>query len=114
MATLAQQSSLSFGGYTYTVTAISVESATPEIVDMTSVSDSVGTLRMVNTGAFTAPGKISVEGFGPSRPASGASGTVDVNLGGSSSFSATAVCESSAAEARVGDVLRIRFSLILT
>lgn len=113
MATLAQQSSLSFSGSTYTVTSISVESRTPEIVNMTSVSDPVGTLRMVSTGAFTAPGKISVEGFGGVVPTPGVTGTVSVSLAGTASFSGTAICESSAVEARVGDVLRIRFSLML-
>jgi len=114
-ATLANQSSFTFGGVTYTVTSVSVESPGVEIVNMTSSSDGPGKMMMVKTGDYTSPGRISVEGFGANDPKG------LVNLTGDAVFdtprgviSRYCILDSARTEGKVGDVLRVSFTLTPT
>ena len=113
--TLANQSSFSFSGVTYTVTSVSVEAPSPEIVNMTSPTDAAGKMMMVKTGDYTSPGRISVEGFGANDPMG------LVNLTGMAVFSTPlgaisryCILDSARTEGRVGDVLRVSFTLTPT
>lgn len=112
---LANRSQFEFAGQTYAATAVSVESPTPEIVNMTGIADGKDVVMMVPTGAYTAPGRISVDAFGFADPKSlaGEMGEAKFTtpLG---TFSHDVVCESASVEGRVADLLRIRFSLLMT
>lgn len=112
---LSNTASFSFKGTSYTVTNVSVEAPTPEVVNMTSSTDPAGVLVMVPTGAYTAPGKITVECLGCSDPAGlvGQMGTA-VFTTSLATISKNVVCDSASTEGRVGDLLRLRFSLMLT
>lgn len=109
---IAHPASFSFNG-SYDIVSISVEPAQPEIVNMSGRSGSASDMKMVWTGAYVAPGRITVEAIGASRPTVGSKGSASFSFpGGSASY--TAICESSALEARVGDLLRSRFTLVIT
>lgn len=110
---LANTSSFSFNGTTYTATAVTIEGPQPEIVNMTSRADAVGAMVMVPTGAYTAPGRISVDALGFSTPGLGVIGNATFSTPGGS-FTRRVVVESASVEGRVGDLLRIRFSLMYT
>lgn len=112
---LAQNSTFSFGGTTYTVTSVTVDAPQPEIVNMTAVNDPVGTIRMVPTGAYSSPGRISVEGFGFSDPKDliGVIGSAVFSTPGGS-VTRNAICDSATVDAQVGQVLRIRMTLMPT
>lgn len=115
MPTLANRSSFSFRGSAYTATSVSVDAATPEIVNMTAVGDPVGAMKMVPTGAYTSPGRISVECLGFADPIGLVGTTGDAVLSTSgTTITKRVVCESASVEARVGDLLRLRFSLMPT
>lgn len=112
---LANQSAFTFGGAAYTATSVAVEAPTPEIVNMTAVGDGVGTIKMVPTGAYTSPGRINVECLGFADPISLVGSTGDAVLSTSgTTITKRVVCESASVEARVGDLLRLRFSLMPT
>lgn len=112
---LAQKSVFSFKGTPYTVTSVSVEAPQPEVVNMTSIGDTVRCLIMVPTGDLTSPGSINVECLGFDDP------STMVGLMGQAIFSTTqrtithtAICSSASVDARTGDVLRVRFTLTPT
>lgn len=111
---LSQKSGFSFRGSHFFATRVSVESPQPEITDMTGMDDPVGAIVMVPTGAFTAPGRVSVDAFGFTDP------SAMVGLDGEAVFatqvgrmSFQAVCESASVEAQVGELLRVSFSLLV-
>lgn len=112
---LAQNSTFSFKGTAYTVTSVSVEAPTPEVVNMTAIDDGVSQMVMVPTGALTAPGQISVECLGFSDPAAlvGELGSA-VFTTPQGTITRNAVCNSASVDARTGDVLRVRFTLTPT
>lgn len=99
-------------GTIFDVTAVSVQAATPEVVDMTPITAPASQKLLVPTGAFTDTGTIEVEalGFGDPAKLTGqiGSATFTTPLG---SVTRNVVCESASAEGRVGDVLRLRFTL---
>lgn len=111
---LSQKSTFSFGGFSYYVTGVTVEAPQPEIVDMTGASDGVTTINLVPTGAYTSPGKVTVEAFGFANPKSlvGTEGAAAFSTQ-AGSFSVQAICDSASVEAQVGQMLRIRFTLIV-
>jgi hypothetical protein len=111
---LSQKSTFSFNGSTYYVTSVSVDAPQPEIVDMTSATDGASTIKLVPTGAYTSPGKVSVEAFGFGNPKSivGTEGSATFTTQ-AGSLSVQAICESASVEAQVGQMLRIRFSLVV-
>lgn len=113
--TLAQNSTFSFKGTAYTVTSVSVEAPTPEVVNVTAKDAAVGAVVLVPTGAFASPGSIAVDCLGASDP-NGLVGQI-----GEAKFVAkgltvtkTAVCNSASVDARTGDLLRVRFTLTVT
>ena len=115
MATLANQSKFTFGGNVYTVTSVSVEAPQPEIVNMTAVTDGAKVVRMVYTGDYTSPGRISVQGFGFYDPKD------LIGLADNASFetpsgtvSRFCILDSASTEARVGDVLRVSMTFMPT
>lgn len=112
---LAQNSTFSFGGATFTVTSVTVDGPTPEIVNMTAKDDAVGIMRMVPTGAYTSPGRIAIEAFGFSDPKN-LIGTVGsaVFTTPQGSITRNAVCDSANVDAQVGQVLRVRVTLMPT
>jgi len=61
MATSTQGSSLTFGGVTFEVVSVSVQSPTLEIVDITPADAALGTKWYAPTGDYTAAGRVSVE-----------------------------------------------------
>jgi hypothetical protein len=114
-ARLANRSQFAFNGTTYAATAVTVEAPQPEIVDMTSADAALGGRRIVATGDILSPGRVSVEALGYADP------RVLVGVAGNATFTtpagsitARAVCESAAVEGRVADLLRVRFSLVMT
>lgn len=112
---LANQSTFSFAGQTYFATSVSVEAPTPEIVNMTPIDAPVGTIRMVPTGDFTAPGRIEVQclGFNDPKNLVGVVGSAvfQTPLG---SVTKNAVCDAASTEGQVGSLLQLRFSLMPT
>jgi hypothetical protein len=115
MATLANQSTFRFQGNVYTVTSVAIEAPQPEIVNMTAYNDGVQIMRMVKTGAFTSPGKISVEGFGLYDPKNlvGQFGQVSfvTPVGSVARF---CILDSASTDAKVSDVLRVSMTFMPT
>lgn len=112
---LANRSQFAFKGATYAATSVSVESPQPEIVNMTSAGDPKKTMNFVATGDYVSPGRIAVEAFGFVDPTTlvGQSGVATFTTR-AGTFSGKAVCESAGVEGRVAEILRVRFSLLLT
>lgn len=115
MATLANQSKFTFKSGVYTVTSVSVEAPQPEIVNMTGVSDGPKVMRMVRTGDYTSPGRISVQGFGFYDPKNlvGEFGNVSFETP-SGTVGRFCILDSASTEARVGDVLRVSMTFMPT
>ena len=113
---LANTATFSFMGATYFATGVSVDAPTPEIVNMTSVTNTAASaMVMVPTGAYTDPGKISVDCLGCRDPSS------LVGQVGEAVFTTTqatitrnVVCDSASTEGQVGSLLRLRFTLMPT
>lgn len=115
MATLANQSTFTFKGSVYTVTSVSVEAPQPEIVNMTGLLDGPKVMCMVRTGAYTSPGRISVEGFGFYDPKNLVGQFGDVSFATpSGTVGQFCILDSASAEARVGDVLRVSMTFMPT
>ena len=112
---LSNRSTFAFRGNTYAATAVSVDAPTAEVVNMTGPSDAKDAVFVVPTGGVTAPGRIAVEAFGFANPKDliGKLGQATFTTP-RGSFTHQAVCESAAIEGRVADLLRIRFSLLMT
>ena len=115
MARSAQGSTFTFRGSVFTVTSVSVEAPTPEIVDMTPPAAPLGRKVLVPTGDATSTGRIEVEGFGFADP------NLYVSEVGQAVFSTPAgtisrqvVCDSCSVTGQVGDLLRFRLSFIPT
>lgn len=112
MGVPAQQSTLDFAGSRFSVTSVSVQGPTPEIVDMTPQNAAVGDKRLVWSGAYTDTGSIEVEALGFTDPKNliGVRGNAvfATPLG---SVPRMVICESASVEARAGDLLRLRFTL---
>jgi hypothetical protein len=109
---LSHQSTFTFMGGTYDVTSVSVQGPTPEVVDMTPHNAPASQRILVPTGAYTDTGSIDVEalGFADPKNLTGLQGEAvfTTPLG---SVTRIVICESASAEGRVGDVLRLRFTL---
>lgn len=122
MPTLANQSNFTFqtsaqtAPSAYTVTSVIVESPQPEIVNMTAMSDSVQKVRMVKTGAYTSPGRISLEGFGTDDPKDlvGKAGDAVFSMAGGGAISRFCIVDSARLEGKVGDVFRVSITLMPT
>lgn len=102
-------------GTTYFATNVSVEAATPEIVNMTTYNAGKAAFTMVPTGSFTSPGKISVDCYGFQDPSN------LVGLVGNAIFTTSlgtitkrVVCDSASTDGQVGSLLRLRFALTPT
>lgn len=104
-----------FASLSWDVTAISVESPTPEVVDMTPISKPTAGLVMVPTGAATSPGSITVDALGFADP-NGLAGVRSTATFATprGTISRTAICTSASVEARTGDLFRVRFTLMPT
>lgn len=111
---LSQKSTFTFGGFSYYVTGVTVDAPQPEIVNMTGMFDGVTTVNLVPTGGYSSPGKVTVEAFGFGNPKSivGMEGTAAFSTQ-AGSFSVQAICDSASVEAQVGQMLRIRFTLVV-
>lgn len=117
MAISSQGCTFTFKSTTYTVTNVSVRAPTPEIVNMTPATAGNGEIHMVSTGDYTSPGVVEVDALGFSDPKEsvGQMGPlVFQGPGGSSVQAPNAICSDASAEARVGDLLRIRMTFTLT
>ena len=108
------------GGIGGSVTSISIEEAQPEIVDLTGVSDGIGTRRRVWTGDITSPAKVSIEylrsavdlaAFEP-LSATGASGSLTISCP-AFTVGVVASVESASTEISVGDAVRGRMTFIV-
>jgi hypothetical protein len=112
---LANRSQFVFAGATYTATSVSISAPTPEVINMTSASDPLRTIKIVPTGDYTSPGSIEVECLGFSDPTAliGVIGqaTLSTRAG---AISRNVLCESASVQAEVGALLRLRFSLTPT
>lgn len=111
----AQGSTFQFGTVTYLVTSVSVDSAQPEVVNMTTPHDPKATVKMVYTGDYLSSGRISVEGFGVNNPIKLVGSTAVAQFlypGGT--VTCNAICDSVTFDAKVGDLLRFRMTLIPT
>ena len=115
MPTLSQGTSFSFRGAGYTVTSVSVDGPQPEIVNMSGVNAASGSMIMVPTGAYTNPGRISVEGFGFFDPLAlvGTVGQATFTTPGGT-ITRQAVCDSASVDARLGQLLSVRITLMPT
>lgn len=115
MAALANGSTFSFKGSSYTVTSVTVDGPTPEVADVTSATDQAGRKVLAWTGDYTSPGSISVDGFGFVDPLGliGQRGTA-VFATPSGSLSRNVYCEQASVEARTQDVIRVRFRFVPT
>lgn len=112
---LAHQSTFAFNGQTFFATSVSVEAATPEVVNMTAHNDAAATILNVPTGAYLSPGSVSVEAFGMTDP-----GTL-VGTVGAAEFSTPlgsvtrrCICTAASVSGQTGELLRISFSLTPT
>lgn len=116
MATSSQGSTFTFNGVAYSVTSVSVKAPTPEVVNMTNGSHDKGKIYMVPTGDYTSPGSVEVEAIGFSDPKGsvGTLGPLVFQTRGGSVASTYAICSDASADAKIGDLLRIRFSFTLT
>ena len=117
MAVSSQGSTFSFLGIVFNVTSLSVESPTPEIVDMTPPSAPLGRKVLFPTGDATSTGRIEVEAipFGVINP------SVLVGVIGEASFShptgsitRNVICDSANITGQVGDFLRMRITFVPT
>ena len=115
MALSSHGATFTFMGTQYVVTSVVIDSAQAEVVDMTRYDERLDRKYMVPTGAYTTPGRISIEGFGFQNPNN------LVGLVGQASFQTRAgtisqncVVESGSVEGKVNDCFRVRFSLIPT
>lgn len=119
--------STTLGNFSARVTRISVEEAQPELVDMTSVGDAIGTRRVIPTGDITSPTKIQIEYMRGTAdlvlfpvgslgeqfvPANGPYGTLSIQH---QNFSVVvpASVESASTELASGDVIRGRLSFVV-
>jgi len=109
---LSQNSTFSFAGGVYDVTSVAVQGPTPEIVDMTPGGAPVGQKWYLASGAYTDTGSIDVEAYGFADPINliGVAGQAvfTTPLG---SVARNVICESASVEGRVGELLRLRFTL---
>lgn len=115
-AALAQNSTFSFKGVNYTATSVSVESPQAEVVNMTPATGAVGEVLMRETGDFLSPGRATIECFGfqavpKNLAAQRGLLSFATQLG---TLQTQAICESATVEGRVGDLLRLRLSFVLT
>lgn len=112
---LSNRSQFVFAGQTYTATSVSITAPTPEVVNMTSLTDPIRAQMLVPTGDYTSPGRIEVECFGFSDPKNmiGMIGTALLTTR-AGTISRTVVCDSADVNAQVGALLRLRFSLTPT
>lgn len=112
---LAHQSTFSFAGQSFFATSVSVEAASPEVVNMTPHDAATNLIVNVPTGAYLSPGAVQVEAFGMVDPAVLAGVTANAvfstPLG---SVTRRCICTAASVTGRVGDLLRINFSLTPT
>lgn len=111
MSLSSQGTTFSFTGFTALYTSISVQEATPEIVDITKVTDSPSVRRMVATGAILAPAKVQVAYLRTTATpailnAQGLSGTLTISHPSISSVSKAAIIESATSEIAVGQLMQ--------
>lgn len=83
---------------------------------MTAQADDIGVVRMVKTGDYTSPGRISLEGFGQYDPKSlvGTAGDAVFVMAGGSTISRFCIVDSARLEGKVGDVFRVSITLMPT
>jgi hypothetical protein len=114
-ARLANKSQFSFKGVTYAATAVSVESPSAEIVDITTASTPLGKRQLMATGDVASAGRVSVDALGFADPSAlvGQSGDA-VFTTPVGSVTQKVICESASVDGRVADLLRIRLSLVMT
>lgn len=117
MARSAQGSTFSYGGIVFNATSVSVESPTPEIVDMTTPSAPLGVKVLVPTGDATSTGKIEVEAIPTALvdPAllAGTFGQIEFSSP-SGSITRNVICESASVTGQVGDLFRLRMTFVPT
>jgi hypothetical protein len=106
---LANSSTFTFNGQTYLPTSVIVQSKQPEVVNMTSITATLGTVQMVSTGDYTAPATIEIEALA-TAPAINEQGAYTFATPGGT-FSGTAVCSQRTVDTKVGDLIRTRFTL---
>jgi hypothetical protein len=117
MARLAQ-GAFKFDNQSYEVVSLTVEAPEPEIVDMTSVDDAIKVKRMVRTGDYRSPGRISLDAFSASDPKTlvGHSGVAVFSTNDTPSVSITrhVIVDSVSTDAKIGDVYRARITMMPT
>lgn len=126
MAISSLGTTFTFPGFTAHFTAVSVEEAQAEIVDMTAVDDPAGRKRMFPTGDIASPARVRVDyirlagtpaALSPSLTgALGINGGNPVSLsfsGRAGSFTTKAILESATTEAAVGDFVRGTLSFVI-
>jgi hypothetical protein len=114
------------GTFTAKVLSISVEEATPEIVDMTQVGDPLGGRKMVATGDILSPAKVTIEYLRDSTEiaratplstfGAGLAGQVGtLTIANSAAFvvQSEAVLESAGTELAAGDFMRGRMTFVM-
>lgn len=114
------------GTFSAKVLSISVEEATPEIVDMTQVGDPLGGRKMVATGDILSPAKVTIEYLRDSTEIARATPLMTFNGSGggqvgtltianTSAFvvQSEAVLESAGTELAVGDAIRGRMTFVM-
>lgn len=110
-----QGSTLTFGTVTFTVTSVSVDAPQPEIVNMTDPGDPAQTMKMVYTGDFTSPGRVSVEAIGAIDPTGLIGRNENMTFGfAGGTIQRRAICDSATVDARVGDIFRLRMTFTPT
>jgi len=126
MAISSHGTTFTFPGFTAHFTAVSVEEAQAEIVDMTAVGEALGRRRMFPTGDITSPGRVRVDYLrvaGTPAPVSpsltgalGINGGSPVSLsfsGPAGSFTTKAILESATTEAAVGSFVRGTLNFVI-
>lgn len=109
-ATLSQGASISFDGTTYLATSISVRGGSKEVIDMTGKN--AGLPVLIHTDSYTSPPTVEVEALTLISPVDmvGSYGPLDVSIG----LTGNAICTDASIEAKVGDLLRVRMTFVLT
>ena len=115
MATSSQGSTFTFRGSVYTVTSVTVEGPTPEIVDMTPPTAPLGQKVLVPTGDATSTGRIQIDGMGFGDPLAYIA-TVGqlVFATPMGTISRQAICDSVTVTGQTGDLLRFQMSFTPT
>lgn len=112
------QGLVTLDGDALTVVSMTVEAPQAEIANMTSLTDSLKFKRLIRTGDYTTPGRISMELFSAEDPAakSGYSGPAVFSASSTPTLTITkhVIVDSVSLDARIGDVYRSRMTMTVT